>query len=175
MNKRIELPDIDGHFWIVRDGKIIDWDFPEYAQVRRMWGCGKEKTYLPAPEMTQKLMIGMFKKAFSSHFSKTQTWEEILAEFHGLCCLAGAVEPQYCRCFQNCLLEIHLRGGELVFGSLGFKRPDGSFHYEYGGTEYKTIADFRGQTKGVGLGMLQDLCAVAGFDLQEVKKLVRNL
>lgn len=143
MNKQIELPTIDGHFWVMRDGKIIDCDFPmPYAQVRKMWGCGKEKNYLPAPEMTQKLMIGMFKKAFSSNFSKTQTWEEILTEFHSLSCMVGAVEPQFGRCFQNCLIEIHMRGGDLVFGSLGFKKPDGSFHYEFGGTNYLTIKDF---------------------------------
>jgi hypothetical protein len=174
MNGRIELPDIDGHFWVVRDGKIIDWDFPEYSRVRKMWGCGKEKTYLPAPETTQKIMIGMFKKAFCSNFSKTQSWEDILKEFYELSDSMGMSAPQYCRCFQNCLIEIHLRGGELVMGSLGFKKPDGSFHYEYGGTDYLTIADFRGQTKG-GLGFLQDLCATAGLDLQKVKKLAMKL
>ena len=143
MNKHIELPTIDGHFWVVRDGKIIDKDFPrEYTQVCREWGCGKEKNYLPAPEMTQKLMIGIFKKAFSSYFEKRQSWEDILAEFHYLSCMTGTVEPEYGRCYQNCLLEIHLRGGELVFGSLGFKKPDSSFHYEFGGTKYLTCNDF---------------------------------
>ena len=94
-----------------------------------------------------------------------------MTEFYELSDIMGAVEPEYCRCFQNCLLEIHQRGGELVFGSLGFKKPDGSFHYEYGGTDYLTIADFRGQTKGE-LGFLQNICAVANLDMKEVKKRV---
>ena len=142
MNQQIELPDIDGHFWIVRNGKIIDWDFDEYSQIRKIWGCNKTKTYLPAPEITQKLMIGMFKKAFSSYFSENQTWEQILEEFYIISDMIGMIEPQYRRCFQNCLLEIYKRGGELIFGSLGFKKSDGSFHYEYGGINYLTIADF---------------------------------
>jgi hypothetical protein len=139
----IELPTIDGHFWVVRDGKIIDWDFEEYSKVRKMWKCGKEKTYLPAPEMTQKIMIGMYKKAFSSHFSQTQSWEQILKEFYSLSAMVGMIKPEYSRCYQNALIEIHKNGGELVFGSMGFKRIDGSIHYEFGGVEYKTITDFR--------------------------------
>ena len=137
------LPSIDGHFWVVRDDKVIDWDFPEYSLVRRMWGCGKEKSYLPAPEMTQKLMIGIYKKAFSSAFSNKNSWEKNLEEFYLLSKKMKMTEPQFGRCFQNCLLEIHQRGGELVFGSLGFLKDDGTYHYEYGGTNYLTIADFR--------------------------------
>ena len=136
------IPIIDGHFWVERDGEIIDWDFPEYSNVRKSWGCGKEKKYLPAPEMTQKIMIGMFKKAFSSPFPKNQSWEDIVSELYELSKSVGQLEPQYGLCYKNCFLEIHQRGGKLVFGSLGFKKPDGSFHYEYGGEDYLTIADF---------------------------------
>jgi hypothetical protein len=142
-NKIIEMPSIDGHFWVVRDGKVIDWDFKQYEQVRKVWGCGKERTYLPAPEMTQKIMLGIYKKCIHSAFGVSQSWEEILAEFYSLSAMAKMVEPQFGRCFQNCLIEIHQRGGEIVFGSLGFKKPNGDYHYEYGGIEYKTIADFR--------------------------------
>ena len=135
------MPVIDGHFWVERDGKIIDWDFEEYCNVRKMWGCGKEKKYLPAPEITQKIMIGIFKKKMMEIF-EINNWEDCVAEFYKLSVIIG-LKPTFDRCFQNCLMEIHERGGELVFGSLGFKKPDGSFHYEYGGENYLTIKDFR--------------------------------
>ena len=40
-------------------------------------------------------------------------------------------------------MEIYENGGELVFGSLGFKKKNSNdYWYEYGGKEYKTIKDF---------------------------------
>jgi len=139
----MELPIIDGHFWIVRNGEIVDWDFPEFSQIFKMWKCKNEKHYIPAPDMTQQIMIGMFKKVLTKAFDN-KTWEEILVKFHTLSSKIKMTAPQFSRCFQNCLIELHERGGELVFGSLGFKKKHSDeFHYEWGGVNYKTIADFR--------------------------------
>ena len=138
----MELPTIDGHFWIVRNGEIVDWDFPEFSKIFKMWDCKNEKHYLPAPNMTQQIMIGMFKKTLIKAFDKP--WEETLAEFHALSSQIKMTAPQFSRCFQNCMMELHERGGELVFGSLGFKKKHSEeYHYEWGGVNYKTIADFR--------------------------------
>jgi len=140
---RMELPTIDGHFWIVRDGKIIDWEFEEYNLIRKIRNCNKEKNYIPAPETTQRIMIAIHKKAFSSYFSKTQSWEDIIAEFYNMSVMLGMVKPECQRCYQNCLIDIYKNGGELVFGSLGFKRKGtNEYHYEFGGENYKTIKDF---------------------------------
>ena len=76
----MELPTIDGHFWIVRDGKIIDWEFREYDIIRMVRNCNKEKDYLPAPEMTQKIMIAMFNKVVTNTFNKP--WDEALKKFY---------------------------------------------------------------------------------------------
>ena len=132
------LPTIDGHFWIERDGEIIDWDFPQYSKMRAMWGCGTEKKYLPAPEMTQKIMIAMFKKALSKSFKS----DDVFAEFYEFSKSMGLNKVMFNCCFQNCVMELQERGGRLVFGSLGFKRADGSYHYEYGGDNYTTVAHF---------------------------------
>ena len=140
--KAIPMPTIDGHFWIVRDGKIVDWDFPEFAEMRRTWNCGKEKNYIPAPVMTQKIMTQMFKKAFSSSL-ESDDWDENMEEFKFWNKFANMPDVRYSCCFQNCILEIHERGGELIFGSLGFKKNKGQgYHYEWGGENYNTVADF---------------------------------
>jgi hypothetical protein len=137
----MELPTIDGHFWIVRDGKIIDWEFNEYNLIRKIHNCNKEKNYIPAPETTQRIMIAMFKKPVMNALKKN--WEEALKEFYELSLKYNMIEPQYNRCYQNCLIDIYKNGGELVFGSLGFKKKGtNEYHYEYGGENYKTIKDF---------------------------------
>jgi hypothetical protein len=52
-------------------------------------------------------------------------------------------EPQPRRCFQNAVFEIEKNGGELVFGSLGFKFENSNdYHYEYGGEHYQVVRDF---------------------------------
>jgi hypothetical protein len=141
--KVIPLPTIDGHFWVVRDGKIIDWDFPaEFAEIRRTWKCGTEKNYIPAPVVTQKIMTQMFKKAFSSVL-ESDDWNENMEEFKFWNKFANMPDVRYSCCFQNCILEIHERGGELVFGSLGFKKNNGvGYHYEWGGENYNSVSDF---------------------------------
>ena len=56
----------------------------------------------------------------------------------------GTIQPRENSCFQNCLIELAENGGELVFGSMGFKyKSKNGYFYEYGGIDYKTIADFR--------------------------------
>lgn len=140
---KISLPIIDGHFWVVRDGKIVDWDFPEYDCVRSVWKCGKERNYLPAPEMTQKVMVAMYQKAFRGAAGNGKLWEDIVTEYYALSVSMGMAKPMYGHCFHNCLLEIHQRGGNLVFGSMGFRKRDGSYHYEFGGENYRTISDFK--------------------------------
>jgi len=138
----MKLPSIDGYFWIVREGKIIDWDFPEYAEVRSYWKCGTEKDYIPAPPVTQQLMINIFQKCLSSHY-KGLEWYDVIEKFYKKSKAFHLIEPQFNCCYQNCLIELYLRGGELVFGSLGFKKKNGTgFHYEYGGDSYKTVTDF---------------------------------
>jgi hypothetical protein len=137
----MELPTIDGHFWIVRDGKIIDWEFDNYKIIRMVHNCNEEKDYLPAPDMTQKIMIAMFNKVITNTFNKP--WDEALKKFYEISLKINRTKPECNRCYQNCLMEIYENGGELVFGSLGFKKKNSNdYWYEYGGKEYKTVKDF---------------------------------
>ena len=53
----IDTTPIDGHFWVVRDGKIIDPNFPQYDMIKKIVGGVGERVYLPAEKIIQSFMI----------------------------------------------------------------------------------------------------------------------
>jgi hypothetical protein len=140
----MDFPIIDGHFWVERDGKIIDPHFPYYNMICQLRKCDAKapKSYLPAPEMTQTLMKGMFMKVLKNVLGD-KPQEEIFAEFRDITKRQIGLKPRPDCCYQNCIIEIAERGGTLVFGSMGFKykNKDGYF-YEYGGENYTTVKQF---------------------------------
>ena len=140
----MNFPCLDGHFWIVRDGKIIDPHFSNYDMICRIRRCdSNKKSYIPAPEITQKIMKSMFKKVLN-HYLGDKPFEEQIVEFRDTTKkLSSSYAPVVNRCYQNCLIELAENGGELVFGSLGFKYKNREeYFYEFGGIEYKTIKHF---------------------------------
>lgn len=139
----MNFPVIDGHFWIERDGKIIDPHFSNYDIICKIRNCDPlSKSYIPAPEITQNLIKSMFIKVLKNVFGD-KPQEEIYNEFRDLTKCHIGLKPQPDCCFQNCIIEISERGGTMVFGSLGFKHKykEGYF-YEYGGDNYKTVKQF---------------------------------
>ena len=106
----------------MRDGKIIDTDFEDYAYICKVRNLiRKDKHYLEAPVMTQKIMTAMFLKTFKYVF-EVETFEEICSSFNDFSKHVGMTKPEFGRCFQNCLIEIAENGGDLKFGSLGMKK-----------------------------------------------------
>ncbi len=145
MSSTLQFPSIDGHFWVVRDGKIIDPVFDEYKLVCHIRNADwKDRHNLPAPEMTQTLMINMFKKILNNQLGKDKSFEELIDEFYALTVLyMKKPTPQADKCFQNCLIEIKERGGDLVFGSLGFKlKCNEGYWYEFGGADWTSVKQF---------------------------------
>jgi len=137
------LPQFTGHFWIVRDGQIIDWTFPEYRRLRRKYHADPEiHCYLPAPNKTQELVLGLFKKITLKCF-KADDWDAMIEEFVTVARIAKVTEPMFHKSFQNCIMEQYYNGGDIVFGSMGFKKKDGTYQWEYGGPDYLTVKDFR--------------------------------
>jgi hypothetical protein len=125
-----------GHFWVVRDGRIIDPVFPQHKYIQKIQNLTEETCHLPAPEATQRVMI-------SSHAKKArETIGENYAEFFTKIMEGKA---NYGFCFLNAVMEQHRNGGEIVFGSAGWVRKDGGKFYEFGGTEFSTYADFTGK------------------------------
>lgn len=97
---------------------------------------------MPAPEMTQQIMKAIYQKAVSAAFGPDKAWEHVMMEYRNLSVDVGYEKPTFGRCFQNCVFETYLRGGHIVFGSMAFRKADGSLHYEYGGPHYKTVKHF---------------------------------
>ena len=135
----MEYPTIDGHFWVVRDGKIIDPVFDGYKYVCKVHDADVTTlSHYPAPMMTQKIMINIFTKVIENVVG-----DKPFEKFYKMSRQMGLLSRVEDRCWQNCLLEIYENGGEIVFGSLGFKyKNKAGFWYEYGGEDYKTIKDF---------------------------------
>ena len=116
---------MDGHYWVERDAKIIDPYFKEYDVVKKYWSLTDEQVWFPAPPLIQSV----FKKKLLIKFGGTKKIGDRWSNIHG-CCDFNAVS------------ELNKNGGTIVFGSMGWKKKDGSgIHYEFGGENY-TVAQF---------------------------------
>ena len=128
----IAFPTIDGHFWIERNGKIIDIEFNEYNDIKKYRGCKGGMVHKEADDMTQAVMIKIYDKCLTSVGLN-------MAKFKAFSVRKG-IKPQFQMCYQNCLLEMK-EGDVLKFGSMGWKRSDGVW-WEYGGENYKGVKSF---------------------------------
>jgi len=123
---------MDGHFWVVRNGEIIDPYFKYYDYVKNVNGLEGDRKYIPAPELIQKVM----KKKFIEAREETLNWR---LEYQPGFKLSSRIED--C-CNFNAILEVRQNGGEIVFGSMGWKKKNGDgVWWEYGGEGY-TIKQF---------------------------------
>jgi len=110
---------IDGHFWVEKDDKIIDYTLTTVPQNKRFNICGAVIYYKPAPEITQKLAIDyMYKRNESFYNVKRDT--EMFKE------LINIRDYKYGMCVYNVLKLLNENGGKIVFGSVGFKYPNGT-------------------------------------------------
>lgn len=153
MGNTLNLPSVDGHFWIERDGKIIDWVFiPFNEKLSEYYGASDRAIYLKAPEDTQKILIELYKRRAMKALGTT-TWKDTLQMFYEK--HPEHHQPKQACCFENCMIELYKNGGELRFGSWGLlledrnsqKCPCGKCdgvreHWEFGGASYKTSRDF---------------------------------
>jgi hypothetical protein len=118
-------PVIDGHFWVERDGKVIDPYFEEYDKIKKFWGCVGDAVYQPADDLTQQVILRKFEKILTVK----QTGISMKT--------MGGLKRAY-DCWGNASLEIVENGGTIVFGSMGWKKKKtGTIHYEFGGDGWK--------------------------------------
>lgn len=138
-------PSIDGHFWVERDGQIIDWDFPWYDIVRSLNGCVKKAApqYAEADPLVQKVMIRMYQQVTQKVFGlEAEDWsvcaKKMVEEMDRMC-----MPRSHGQCWQNVVREVVHNGGEIKFGSLGWAKQNGSgVHWEYGGPTYTSLKQF---------------------------------
>tara|TARA_R110002110_G_scaffold257615_1_gene473627 strand:- start:1487 stop:1825 length:339 start_codon:yes stop_codon:yes gene_type:complete len=110
---------MDGHFWIEKDGEILDPHFKQYEIIAKINDCdASDKDYIEAPLLTQ---------IWIAHYASEIKWSE----------------RGYGACFTNALEIQSKLGGRLVFGSMGFKNNNKpGYFYEYGGIDWKHASEF---------------------------------
>jgi hypothetical protein len=111
---------IDGHFWIEKDGVIIDdpvW-IGSAGNEKKFQVFGAIKYYKPAPEITQKLVIEYMYKVNENLYNVKRD-NELFNELVDL-------RPYKSRkCQFNVLKLLNTNGGKIVFGCCGYKYPNG--------------------------------------------------
>ena len=136
---------LDGHFWVEREGKIIDTT-PFPIKVGDVGFTG-ELVYLPANALIQAVMIKAysvdiiisFNKKYENLFGAATTTSEVWER-------QADRTPKARQCPQNASFEAWKNGGTVVFGSLGYKADwTPEINYEYGGPDY-LITDFLSKT-----------------------------
>jgi hypothetical protein len=128
------MPCVDGHFWIERDGKIIDPHFPEQDYVKRVHR-GVKFVYKPADVNTQTLIKMMHLRSIEK--GGYEGLDDFLIDYQ---MIAGA-EALHGYCFFNALIECE-EDDKLIFGSWGVERADGTKFWEYGGEDWTGVKAF---------------------------------
>ena len=128
------LPRIDGHFWIERDGEIIDPHFSQYDFIKS-FHRGVKFVYHPADGDTQLMMTIMFFKKVMTEYDTIEEYVEDRIKVLG-------TQKKHNNCFMNALIELNENGGQLVFGSWGIERADGSKFWEFGGDDWVGVKKF---------------------------------
>jgi len=141
----MRLPKIKGHFWVERDGEIVDADFPEHTRLRKKLRCVPElNVYQRAPPKTEEAMIRLFEKLTLRAF-QADNWDDMMPEFILVAKMTGNGDaPVYDKCWTNCIQEVYYNGGQIRFGSMGYKQKDGTYLWRYAGEHCQHLTDFLG-------------------------------
>lgn len=124
-----QFPTIDGHFWIERDGEIIDDDFIEYDYIKHVQKCSGKKIYKEADALTQTIITKMFNRVLESHGFNYEKFRAF-SKKHGL------DKSEVNCCFQNSIYKLR-EGDVLKFGSMGWKRQNApDIYWEFGGEDW---------------------------------------
>lgn len=159
--------DVNGHFWVERDGVIIDTScatkgnqeslatnkrnimiygvkFGKTKKQMKEMVDNAELVYKECPNpITQQLMIRCVNKDAIVGFEgiPEETAREIMK------CIEFVPEYGCCNC--NAWMEQNKNGGVIKFGSVGMKYPNGTL-WQYGDENFATIKDYRKDNMEVG-------------------------
>lgn len=134
-------PTIDAHFWVERDGVIIDPYFKSYDRCKEFWNLSDDQVYLEADPSIQKIMLEIHTRVLKKKFKKNDL-QEALQEHAEFAKKFNADKALPDRCWRNVCLEVYKNGGQIKFGSMGWRHKNSNdVHYEYGGVDWK-IKDF---------------------------------
>ena len=85
--------------------------------------------------MTQRIVIAIHQKVIKQDY-------ENISDFVADYIKISGEEPVCSFCVFNALIEIEKNGGNLVFGSWGVERKNGSKFWEFGGEDRVGISSF---------------------------------
>lgn len=135
------LKDFNGHFWIEKDGEILD-DYPWFLELndfKRAFGIKKNRKleYERCDEATTNMIIfSMWRKLFE----KTGKTENEIKELIGIIW----TNPEKLCCYFNSVARQYREGGNIVFGCVYMLNDEGNKkHYICGLPNAKTLYDFK--------------------------------
>lgn len=136
---------IDGHFWVERNGDIIDTT-PEEEDIKRInahRGFTEGREYLPAVSIVQTIMIKSYTADVIANFNEaTGRSATTLAEVYEN---SPIQIPKALSCYKNAFYEQWKNGGTVVFGSMGYKAHwTSDIFWEFGGVDF-VLPDFLGK------------------------------
>jgi hypothetical protein len=139
----MRLPKNKGHFWVERNGEIIDPEFPQYRRLRRKFNADPEiHCYLRAYPKVEEAIIRLYRRITLKAFD-CEKWDDMMVEFILVAKMTGNADaPIFNKSFTNAIQEVYHNGGEIRFGSMGFKKKDGTYHWYYADDQCKDMADF---------------------------------
>ncbi|QIG59356.1 hypothetical protein [Dishui Lake virophage 2] len=125
----------DGHFWVVRDGAIIDPHFQQYDKIKRLNDLEGDAIYCPAPAEVQEEFINALKGQYTRAFGSLENFTKEARQL--------GWRPEANMCEKNALDEWVRNGGEIVFGSMGWKeKGSNEIWWEYGGDDWDKTEHF---------------------------------
>lgn len=121
------MTELDLHFWVVKDGKIIDKSITN--QFKRMLGdIGAEQlVYLPYPEEINDRIVEDEKQACIRKMAKNgKTWERGLEEGR------NGENDNLFSCVASSYCYAHWNGGKVQVGCFGYiMKETGKIHWNY--------------------------------------------
>lgn len=136
------LNDFNGHFWIEKDGEVLDdylWDL-EIKDFKKAFGIKNKKArleYERCDEPTTNFIIfGMWKRLFEKSGKTEDEVKEIIGKVW--------LHPDVHCCYFNSVARQQREGGKIVFGCVFVRSDDGTKkHYICGSPDAKTLHDFK--------------------------------
>lgn len=111
----------DGHFWVERDGVIIDSD----NSINHLDFMGGKKVYKKASILTNKLLIEKHYRSLEDCMKLKRNNPNFINYFKTY------VNVRDLKCFENALIEVYNNGGEIVAGCVGYYFENGNTHYRF--------------------------------------------
>lgn len=131
---------INGHYWVERDGVIIDPYFPNYDSFKKFHGIKKNKknkrVYFECQNpITNQVALKYLEDQILKPFGDKQKTIQLLK-------MCGFTPEPRC-CGFNAIMESEIKGGVIKFGSVGMESDDKTKTiWIYGNKNYSTLADF---------------------------------